>query len=184
MTRRGRKNTDKLGNTYFITTTVVNFSDILTSNDRFPALILKSLKYYLIQYKSILIAYVIMPNHVHFIVQTNEGESISDFMRDFKKYTSKELYKLAKAQSDSELIIQLQMNSDIGGGKLWMDRYDSKIIVSEKFLKQKINYIHNNPVRAGLVENATDWIYSSGRNYYYEDNSLIEVYTDMVDLRF
>lgn len=56
-----------------------------------------------------------------------------------------------------------------------MDRFDSQIIKTERFLKQKINYIHYNPVKAGLVDETTHWPYSSAGKYYLDDNGLIEV---------
>ena len=59
-----------------------------------------------------------------------------------------------------------------------MDRYDDKIVTSEKILADKLNYIHFNPVKAGLVENMIDWKYSSARNYYCGDNSIIKVNID------
>lgn len=62
-----------------------------------------------------------------------------------------------------------------GNYRLWKDRFDYLMIITEKTLKIKIDYIHNNPVKAGLVENFTDWKYSSARNYYLGDNSVINI---------
>jgi REP element-mobilizing transposase RayT len=106
-----------------------------------------------------------------------EGESLSDFMRDFKKYTSFAFYKQISESDRSGLMKTLQKNSPTGKWKLWMDRFDSQIITSEKFYEQKINYIHNNPVNAGLVKEITDWKFSSARNYYLDDQSVLEVST-------
>jgi hypothetical protein len=59
-----------------------------------------------------------------------------------------------------------------------MDRYDELIITSERMLKIKINYIHFNPVKAGLVEKAEDWEFSSAGNYYLDDHDIFRVCTD------
>ena len=63
--------------------------------------------------------------------------------------------------------------SGTGKYKLWKDRFDDLIVTSPKVLETKINYIHLNPVRAGLVKEMIDWKYSSARNYYLDDDSLI-----------
>jgi putative transposase len=52
---------------------------------------------------------------------------------------------------------------------------DDLIITNDDTFQQKIDYIHMNPVRAGLVNNPEDWLYSSARNYFLNDNSIIEV---------
>jgi len=59
--------------------------------------------------------------------------------------------------------------------KVWQDSFWEQSIYTEKFLKQKLDYIHLNPVRAGIVEAAEDYPYSSYRNYYLNDNQLMEI---------
>jgi hypothetical protein len=61
---------------------------------------------------------------------------------------------------------------------LWKDRFDDLVIDSEQTLRVKIEYIHNNPVRAGLASNPEDWKYSSARNYLSDDHSILPVATD------
>jgi putative transposase len=58
-----------------------------------------------------------------------------------------------------------------------MDRIDDVVFYSEKVLRTKVNYIHNNPVKARLVSNPEDWKYSSARNYLLDDHSTIQVNT-------
>ena len=178
MSRRDRKRIELTDNIYFITTTVMNFENILTTDENYTMILIDSLKYLLAEHLAALFAYVIMPNHLHLIIDMPENQSISDFMRDFKKYTSKEIYKRAVMDRNLKVARRLEENSNTGGAKLWMDRFDSQLIVTEKFLKQKINYIHNNPVKAGLVHEITEWPYSSARNYYLGDKTLIDVATD------
>lgn len=91
MSRRGRKENDKSGNIYFVTTTVMNYQKILTLKESYTKMVIESLKYLIAEHKAILFAYVIMPSHIHFIIRMRTNESISNFMRDFKKFTSKEL---------------------------------------------------------------------------------------------
>ncbi|MEO8399837.1 MAG: hypothetical protein ABI550_08505, partial [Ignavibacteriaceae bacterium] len=108
------------------------------------------------------------------------GESISDFMRDFKKFTSTKIRMLLESNGYNEIVEHLRHNA-IGYKnqtfKFWMDRFDDVIVISESVLKKKVNYIHYNPVKAGLVTYAEDWKYSSARNYSYEDHSIIQINT-------
>jgi hypothetical protein len=62
--------------------------------------------------------------------------------------------------------------------KLWMNRFDDLVIENDKTLQIKIEYIHNNPVKAGLVDQPEQWEYSSARNYILCDHSLISVSVD------
>lgn len=59
--------------------------------------------------------------------------------------------------------------------KVWMSRNWIENIYSDKFLEQKLEYIHRNPVKAGFVKDTADWKYSSARNYYLNDNSVIKI---------
>ena len=95
-----------------------------------------------------------------------------------KNIQQKEIFKKSVIKENITLIDKLKENSNTGGAKLWMDRFDCELIVTGKFLKQKINYIHNNPVKAGLVDEITKWPYSSARNYFLDNKTLIEVSTD------
>ncbi len=54
--------------------------------------------------------------------------------------------------------------------KLWIKRFDDQVIRNEKMFWTKLKYIHNNPVKAGLVEKVEDYKYSSARNYVYNDH--------------
>lgn len=172
MARRGRSSTNKQPNLHFVTTTVKNFEKIF-ANDIYCDILINSLKFLLKRTNSRLIAYVIMPSHIHLILDISEGESLSDFMRDFKRFTSKKITETTKELNEKGILDKLTNN--FGGFKIWMDRFDSSVITSISVLETKINYIHNNPVKAGLINEITDWKYSSARNYYADDNSVIEV---------
>ncbi len=56
--------------------------------------------------------------------------------------------------------------------KVWQDGYHAEICSSNKFIQQKLNYIHNNPVKDKIVANPEDYIFSSARNYASLDNEL------------
>jgi putative transposase len=128
-----RLKNQELGECFFITTSFRDHKAWGNIPGVYESLC-RALNHQLRETKSRLIAYVFMPSHLHAILEIN-GKVLSDFMRDFKKYTSqKSLY-------------------DICGTKfIWQERYDRQIIITEKVLRTKISYIHYNPVKAGLVE--------------------------------
>ena len=181
VSRRNRTIFDKQGNVYFITTTVIDFLKIFSINDNYALILLDSLKHQIKEHRATLLAYVIMPNHLHLVIYIPKGESISDFMRDFKKYTSTKIRQQLERDKYNKLVETLRITSN--GRKprvfhLWMDRFDDLIITTVKTLGIKINYVHNNPVKAGLVEKCEDWKFSSARNYFSDDQSLIYVSTN------
>jgi hypothetical protein len=64
--------------------------------------------------------------------------------------------------------------------QIWEDGYDDLGVYSAKVLRTKIDYIHNNPVRKGLVKRPEDYLYSSARNYILNDHSVIKVDTELL----
>ena len=64
--------------------------------------------------------------------------------------------------------------------KFWMKRFDDEVIRNQNMFLVKLNYIHNNPVKSGLVEKPEDYKYSSARNYLLDDHSVLFVDTTMV----
>ena len=181
MARRNRTIFDKQGNTYFLTTTVMNYDRIFELGPAYNKIIINSLKHLLKEHKAKLFAYVIMSSHLHFIVYLPENESIIDFMRDFKKFTSSEIRKLAEKEKRKNLINRFRENAKLAKNqkyKIWMDRYDDLIIKTERQMKIKVNYIHYNPVKTEIVNEPEEYVYSSARNYLQNDQSIIKVTTD------
>ena len=64
--------------------------------------------------------------------------------------------------------------------KIWQDEYHPEAIYSEKWFHQKLNYMHDNPVRKGFVTQPEDWKYSSARNWLLDDQSVITLDLDML----
>jgi len=182
MALRGRLKFDKTGNVYFITTTISHFENIFGQGEEYNLIIINSLKHQIKEHRVSLYAYVIMPTHIHLLFHLPEGESIINFMRDFKRFTSVKIKEHLHADGFSETLKRFEEYS-IGYHnqkyKIWMDRYDDLIIFTEEVFKIKFNYIHNNPVKAGLAEKPEDWKYSSSRNYILNDHSIISIRTDL-----
>jgi len=123
-----------------------------------------------------------MPTHLHILIHIPVGESIIDFMRDFKRFTANKIRKQLELDGRKDVLKRLKVYAkgyNMQTYKIWMDRYDDVIVTSENVFNIKMEYIHFNPVKAGLVENMEDWKFSSYRNYTFDDQSIIEVKTDL-----
>jgi REP element-mobilizing transposase RayT len=161
---------DKSG-CYFVTFTVIYWIDIF-SRKEYRDIIVDALNYCITEKGLIVYAWVIMSNHIHLVITTKSGnENISDIIRDFKKHTSKEITKTIQSIPESRREWLLNAMSKeakrIGRAtyfKLWRDgnhaiTIDGKIVG----IKERINYVHDNPVRNGLVEEQWDYVYSSAK---------------------
>jgi REP element-mobilizing transposase RayT len=156
--------------THFLTFTVVGWIDIF-SRQCYRDLIIDSLNF-CIQEKGLLLGgFVIMSNHMHFIWTAKNG-NLSGLIRDFKRHTSQTIISKILQESESRKDWLLHMFKYHANGtnaneyyKVWTNNNHPEEIFSEEFLKTKLDYIHDNPVRAGLVNEQSHYIYSSAMNY-------------------
>jgi hypothetical protein len=108
---------------------------------------------------------------------------MSAFICDFKKYTSKQLIKWVlsnKKESRRHWMSSLfhsfgEKNPNNEVFQVWSTNNCPKLIYSPKYARQKLDYIHNNPVKAGIVDNPEDYLFSSARNYAGRKDYMIEV---------
>lgn len=156
---------------YFITITCANWIDLFTRlNHRYT--IINSLKYCQKNKGLEIFAYCIMPSHIHLICSAADGKKLSDIIRDFKTFTSKQLLEnvINEPESRREWLLELfkkacsHLKRD-QEYKVWQDGYHAEIIETPGFMYQKLNYIHNNPVVDKIVEKPEHYIFSSARNY-------------------
>lgn len=181
MGRRGRNNlVDE--NFFFVTTTVVKFIPIF-NNKLFCDILINNIKHYKEKYKFSVLGYVIMPTHFHWIIEVdNKFGRISGIMRDIKEFTAWQIFDELENKGDLKF---LELFKDAASGikdqdrKLWMKRFDDEVIRDQKMFWTKLNYIHKNPVKSGLVLKAEDYKYSSARNYAFNDHSVLEVNTEL-----
>lgn len=139
---------------YFLTFTIKNWYYIFDRHNRFQ-IITDSLIYCQKHKQLKIYAYVFMLNHIHLVISAPD---VIGFVRDFKKFVSKEMQK--NIISFEPNILKLFENPK-GGHEFWQSSNMPKMIESEDFLNQKIEYIHHNPVRKQYVNNPEDWIWSS-----------------------
>ncbi len=93
-----------------------------------------------------MLAWVVMPNHVHTVFEMIEGWPLGEVMKRFKSYTGHE----------ADRILGIE-------GHFWYPDYRDRYVRNVDHLQNVIHYIHENPVKAGLVEKAEDWLRSSAR---------------------
>ena len=123
-----------------------------------------------------------MPNHVHTILSAVH-KNLPDIVRDYKRFTSERISELL-LQSQSERLLAYfaaaaRFEKKGNEAKVWKSGSHPEAIESGRFFDQKLNCIHENPVRKGFVRNPEEWLYSSARNYYLNDHSIIKI--DMLD---
>ncbi len=167
---------------YYITIVVYNRLKIFTSPS-FIIPLIDSLNFYRYNLEFGLLGYVIMPDHVHLIIWPQGSATISDIMRDFKTFTSKRIIRQANVEKRVDWIRAFEQAGEQTGrsdNKVWQDDFWDKIVFTQVFLRQKLNYIHRNPVRAGLIDDVAEYPYSSYRNYEYEEEWLIKIDRDWV----
>lgn len=163
---------------HFITATVVDWIDVF-SRKVYRDEVINCFNYCIKNKGMIVYGYVIMSNHIHMIVQSKEGK-LSDLIRDFKKYTARTI--LTKIQTEPEsrrewmlerFKLATESHSRNKNYQFWKYGNHPEEIYTNKFMWSKLDYIHLNPVRAGLVEKASHYIYSSASNYVNDQGLIV-----------
>ncbi|RYF09536.1 MAG: transposase, partial [Flavobacteriales bacterium] len=135
---------------YFITCTVNQWADVFTRNI-YKEILIDSLKYCQKHKGLIIYAWVIMSNHIHLII-SSEKANLSDIIRDFKKFTASKIVEAVQINQQesrkSWLLWLLRKDNQI---IFWKEGYHGEQIITKEFYDIKLNYIHENPVRSGIV---------------------------------
>lgn len=159
---------------YFITSSTIENIPIFLNETMFNILI-ECFKFCRKEKGLKLYAYVIMDNHFHAIVS---GENLISIIRDFKRFTAKKIIEVIKTMNSNWLLNQIEYwKKDFKQDshyQIWQEGYHPQQIFNDEILFQKIEYIHNNPVKRGFVSKPEDWKYSSARNFS-GDCSIIEL---------
>ena len=132
----------------------------------------------------LIFSYAIMPDHDHII--TDGKREPSDTLRFLNGISAKRILDHLKANAPASLE-KLKMFEKKRGYKysVWEHHADTFLITSESMLMQKVNYIHFNPVKAGLVEHPDDYLYSSSRIWNRKplENEPLRMDIDQIDWR-
>ncbi len=158
---------------YFVTFTVVDWVDVFTRTI-YKHIITDSLNYCIEKKGLNVFCWCLMSNHLHAILQAQDGFKLSDIIRDYKKHTSKEIIRAIQSENESRREWMLHRFA-------WAGKHDARIkhykfwqesnhaieldAYTPGIFESKFNYIHDNPVRAGIVEKPTEYLFSSARDY-------------------
>jgi len=162
---------------YFITGTVNSWLPIFTRQEA-ADIIYDSWRYLQRERELDLFAYVILENHLHMIVSAPELPAV---IQSFKSYTARKIIDLLKERRAIALLRQLRAtklrHKTQSEYQVWQEGGKPKQIQNDEMMWQKIEYIHNNPVVRGFVDDPLHWRWSSARNYAGQAG-LIEVVSD------
>ena len=156
---------------YFVSFAVVYWIDLFIRNE-YKEIILDSWKHCQANKGLEIYGWCIMTSHIHMIIGTH-GEKLEDIMLDMKKYTSAALKKAIQqhpGESRKEWLLWMmeragKKNSQNLNFQLWQQDNHPIELSDFKILHQKLDYIHNNPIETGIVEQPEAYLYSSARNY-------------------
>jgi putative transposase len=169
---RSRYKITELESPHFITCTIVGWLPVFT-RARYLDIITASLTFCRQQKGLRLHAYVILDNHLHLVVSS---DILSQVIRYFKRHTAKEILAVARQEDTQWLLKQFELFKGVHKGdsqhQVWQEGFHPQAITTEDMLRQKLDYIHYNPVFRGLVDRPEDWRYSSARNYFGQDGLL------------
>ena len=170
--------------TYFITFATVQWIDVFTRK-RYVEMLLDSIKYCQKEKGLRIHAWCVMSNHVHIVASTvSEKPNLSDILRDLKKFTANKIIEAIQDNQEFESrknwILWLfksagERNPNNTNYQFWQQDNHPIEIFSAKFLESKLEYIHNNPVKAGLVEEPWEYLLSSARDYMTDRKGLLDI---------
>jgi REP element-mobilizing transposase RayT len=167
---------------YFVTFTVIRWLDVFTRKE-YRDIFLDSIRYCQ-QHKGLhVFAYCVMSSHVHMIVSRQGDQKLEDVIRDIKKFTAlKIIDAIGRNPQESRKDLMLWLferagthNSNNVRYQFWQQHSHPIEIATNEMLDQRLNYIHNNPVVAGIVRYPEEYLYSSAGNYARLPETVMEV---------
>lgn len=162
---------------YFLTWTIVGWLPVFTRQEAVE-IVFDSWRYLQREHGFKLFGYVILENHLHLIASAPALEKV---IKDSKSFTARQLIDLLERREATVLLKQLQFHKLAhkveSEYQLWQEGSHPEQIQNDSMMWQKLEYIHNNPVERGYVDDPVHWRYSSAKNYAGQPG-LIDVITD------
>jgi len=158
----------------FFTASIYEHKHLL-AHDSHKDIIIESLQFLVAEKRIELNAFVIMSNHIHLIWQPLFDFTPSAIQASFLKYTAKQL-KLSMIKNDEDTLAEFKVSKYDREYQLWKREPLSSELITAPVFNQKLEYIHYNPVRAGLCEKPEDYYYSSAK-FYHDDSDCFHMLT-------
>ncbi len=166
---------------YFVTFTMVDWLPVFINPE--PIKIITACLRFCITNKHLkLYAYVIMPNHIHMVVSDSKfnNSRLQETLTAFRKFSGHNLADyIDKALPESLSLVIHNTHLNDRKRQVWQSGWHAEGLVSEKFFHQKVNYIHENPVRKGYVRLPEDWVHSSAGYWLNGEEGEIPITLDI-----
>jgi REP element-mobilizing transposase RayT len=150
---------------YFLTCTIVGWLPVFTRPET-AQIVYESWRFLVDSKRLTLFGYVILENHLHLIASSPD---ISKEIGDFKSFTARQIIDYLEAKKARVLLKLLRLlkarHKTDRLYQLWQEGSHPQQVQNEEIMRQKLEYMHNNPVERGYVDEAHHWRYSSARNY-------------------
>ncbi len=173
---------------YFLTLTIVEWIDLFT-RPVYKDMIIDSLKFCQDKKGLVVNAYVIMPSHLHLIVRAGGEAGLSKILQSFKAHTAREILKYLKDKKQPEsrrewllnhFAFNARKNKTHSQHQVWQSDNHPIELYSPRVIRQKLRYIHYNPVEDKIVAKPKDYLYSSATNYADEQGMLeVQLFEDI-----
>jgi putative transposase len=163
---------------YFVTATVLGWKQLFV-DPAYAEIVLQSLDWHRRHGRWSLFAFVVMPNHAHFVVRPLGEQTISTVLQSFGSYTAHAILDRLRRDGRTDLLAFFAQRQDGDARKqhqVWQP-IEAKNVYSVEFLRQKVEYTHNNPVakRWHLADQRADYVYSSACFYDRGERPVIAV---------
>jgi REP element-mobilizing transposase RayT len=150
---------------HFMTCTVVEWLPVFTRPDTVQ-IVLDCWRYQREHEALKLYGYVILENHLHFIAQ---AENLNKCVHGFKSFTARQLIDYLQAQHAERILTRLRFakraHKTDREFQFWQEGVHAELVFSEAMMREKLDYIHANPVKRGYVRLPENWRYSSASHY-------------------
>ena len=162
---------------HYMTWTIVGWLPVFTRRES-TEIIFNSWRFLQLEREFQLLGYVILENHLHLIAT---APNLATAIKNSKSFTALQIVELLERRNARQLLRGLAAlklpNKTESEHQVWQEGSHPKMIETDEMLWQKLQYIHNNPVQRGYVDDPLHWRYSSARNYAGLPG-LIDVVTD------
>ena len=149
----------------------------LFSNPDVADIVLESLRYNQEHKHLVIYAYVLMEHHLHAVLSC---DNLTEVLQLFKSYTARSIIDYYKAHHNTTMLQKLKQaklrHKTESEYQVWKEGTHPEEIQTEEMMRQKIEYIHHNPLQRGYIDEPERWKYSSARNYMGQ-KGLIDVQT-------
>jgi len=170
---------------HFVTFTVVHWIDVFI-RDEYKNIFIDSLKYCQKEKGLEIGAWCIMTNHVHLVIGKSGKNKLEDIIRDLKSYTSRHIrkaieYNPLESRREWMLLIMKRAGTEKSNNKdfqFWQQHNHPIELSTNEMIDQRVDYIHNNPVVAGFVQEPRHWLYSSASDYEGRNGMLELIYLE------